>query len=298
MYFDNIVKKYGYNEKFSEFLKQVYDELVIYYKSEELVYEALLNTEIVNINNVYTYLKENGLLESDNTIVTEDDMKRSSGICHSLPEIVYNKVTNTYEFAYIKRVVGVTNLDLTSTSSKATLIHEICHLVKSYYNEYIIEGNILISHSGLIETYYELSFDGEKIVKKLVKEVGVGLEEGLTSVAEEDIIRKTVDSEYKSSGYGAVNDIARNLLISPEIKEALINAEVYHNKSELFELLNNTNYQALENLSDRIYKLNLEMFATIMDFDKMNEIAEQMKKILKEEYAPLRDSIESDLKRS
>lgn len=296
MDFVNIVNKFGYSEEFSKVLKQIYDQLIVIFKNEQLVYEALLNTKIVNVNNVYNYLRDNELLESDETLVTESDLKRSSGVYHSVPEITFSD--GKYEIKSVKRVVAVVNLDLSNTSSKATLAHELSHLIKSYYNEYTIENNILTANSGFITSTYELSHDGEKVTKKLLKEAGVGLEEGLTSVQEELITRNAFDIGYKSSGYGAVNGIAGNFLELTDMYDVIINAEIYHDKSELFKRIKLEEYTVLEEVADRIYKLGLEMFASAMDYDKMLEIAEEMKKIIREEYAPLRNSMANNLNRS
>ena len=66
----------------------------------------------------------------------------------------------------------------------------------------------------------------------------------------------------------------------------------------MFKRIKLEEYTALEDLADRIYKLGLEMFASAMDYDKMLEIAEEMKKIIREEYAPLRNSMANNLTRS
>lgn len=298
MKFEKIVQRHGYDIVFSSFLKDVYYELVKYFKNEEIVFEALFNTKIVSVENVYDYMKDNDLLEDYDTLVTNSDMKRSSGVCQSIPEIIYNPQTNTYNIVSVKRSVAVVNLDLSRTHSKATLIHELCHLIKSYYNEYTIEGNILISHSGLIESHYELSFDGTKVTKKLIKEIGVGLEEGLTSVDEEEITRNIVDSEYTSSGYGVVNSVARNLLQIPDIRDIIINAQIYHDKSEIYDKLGIEDYIILEELANKLYELNLEMFSQAFESEKMTETAERIKEILRTEYAPLKSKMESNFKRS
>ncbi|MBQ8901875.1 MAG: hypothetical protein IJY87_02265 [Bacilli bacterium] len=298
MKFEKIVQRHSYDIVFSSFLKDVYYELVKYFKNEEIVFEALFNTKIVSVENVYDYMKDNDLLEDYDTLVTNSDMKRSSGVCQSIPEIIYNPQTNTYNIVNVKRSVAVVNLDLSRTHSKATLIHELCHLIKSYYNEYTIEGNILISHSGLIESHYELSFDGTKVTKKLIKEIGVGLEEGLTSVDEEEITRNIVDSEYTSSGYGVVNSVARNLLQIPDIRDIIINAQIYHDKSEIYDKLGIEDYIILEELANKLYELNLEMFSQAFEPEKMTETAERIKEILRTEYAPLKSKMESNFKRS
>lgn len=298
MNFDLIIEKFNYEPAFGQFLKEVYYELINYFGNEEIVFNALMNTPIVSVNNAYDYLKENDLLDDNEQLVTDGDMKRSAGVCNSVPEISYNSTTNSFEMANVKRCVAVVNLDLTSTSSKATLIHEICHLIKSYYNEYVIEGNHLIAHSGLIESHYELSYNGEKVIKNLVNEIGVGLEEGLTSVAEEEITRSIVDSEYQSSGYGVVNAIARHLLELPEIKEVVVNAQIYHNKDELFYKLGAENYTELDQVSNKIYELSLKMFSEVFEYEKMQKTAELIKEIIRNEYLPIKTKLETNYKRT
>ena len=104
-------------------------ELINEFGDEEIIYEALLNTPIVSVSNVYEYLKDDNLLDESDTIVEEGDLRRSSGVFHSKPEISYN-VDGTYKIDDIKRVVAVVNFDFNNNSSKGTLIHELCHLVK------------------------------------------------------------------------------------------------------------------------------------------------------------------------
>lgn len=50
-----IINKYQYNKDLADFIRQVYSEFIIYLGSEyePIIYEALLNTEIVNCDNIY-----------------------------------------------------------------------------------------------------------------------------------------------------------------------------------------------------------------------------------------------------
>jgi len=296
MEFKKIVEKFNYDQDFSSFLEKVYLELIQYFGDEELVFEALFNTKIVSVDNVYDYLKDNDLLDEGDFLVNEKALKISAGVCQSVPEITYDAIIGTYHVMNIKRSVAIVNLDLTKTYSKAVLIHELCHLIKSYYNEYEIIGNELISYSGLIECHYELTHDGEKVHKKLIKELGVGLEEGLNTISEEDITRKIVDKDYEASGYGVVNAVAKNLLEIPGVIEVIKRSQLYHDKNIISEVLNMEDFANLEVLSDYLYELNLEMFSRAMQPEKMKETADKIKEILRNEYSPLRDKMTSNLK--
>lgn len=297
MDFNLIVERFNYDNDFSEFLREIYLELVKYYGNEQLIFSALYNTNIVSVNNVYDFLKDANMLEEYDAMVTADDLKKSAGVYHSVPQIVFNEQKNTYEITKINRVVAVVNLDLTKTHSKATLIHEICHLIKSYNNEYVIDGNKLISASGLIESVHELSHDGAKVNKKLVKEVGVGLEEGLNSVAEEEITRNIVDAEFKPSGYITVNQIAKNLLSIENMKEIIVNAQIYHDKSEIYNKLGD-NYFNLEEITDSVYVAYLDIFKNMFDTEKFEKSKDKLQDILRNEYLPLMNTMNNNLNRN
>lgn len=293
MDFKKIVEKYNYSSEFSLFLEQVYRELINYYGNEELVFNALYNTKIVSVLNVYNYLKDNNLLDSNNTMVQDGDLKRSSGVYQSIPQLSYSN--GNFRVDDIERVVAVVDFDLNDSSKKATLIHELCHLIKSYYNEYTIVDNKLITRSGLIESTYELKIDNGIVTKELIKEDGVGLEEGLTSVVEEEISRNIILKEYKSSGYGVVNVIARNLLEIPNISNVIINAELYHDYKEIFSILDIFDYRELIRITDEVYKLVLLMFSQIFEQEKMQDTAKKINEILINYYKPLNQKISEDI---
>lgn len=75
--FEEIIKKYNYDEEFSKLLYQIYSEIVSYYGNEEIVYNAFLNVEIRSVPSIYDYLSENDMLENDNTLITESEKKKA-----------------------------------------------------------------------------------------------------------------------------------------------------------------------------------------------------------------------------
>lgn len=275
--FNNIIKKYNYDKEFSVFLYEVYNNLVSYYGNEDIIYNAFLNTKIINTSNIYDYLKENAMIDQD-TLVTEKDLKRSSGIYTSKPLIVSSN--NKYKITEIKRVVLVKDFDINSTHKKATLIHELCHMIKSYEEEYIIKDNILLNRSGLIERYYKLNNKDNIVQMELIREKGVGLEEGLTTLSEEILTRNIVDKDYKQKGYGAVYILAKNL--NEHLNESLVKyASVHHDKDLLYNSFG-IDYQELENLSDIVYKLNLKMYSLVFEPEEIDTIKKIIIKIIED----------------
>ena len=278
--FKNIVKKYNYTEEFSALLNKIYYSLINYYGNEKIIYNAFLNTEIKNVDDIYGYLFNNNLLD-ESGLVSIGDIKRSSGIYVSEP--IIDKNNDKYTIKEVKRVVLVKDFDINNVNKQAILIHELCHMVKSFENEYIVDKDILLNSSGLIKRKYKLKY--EAIVKKeLIEEKAVGLEEGFTTLSEECIVRDIIDKSYNQSGYGPVYILAKKLLdvISEDI---VIDAQMHHDKNILSEYI--SNYENLEDLSDIIYKLNLQMYKKAFDPEILDDIKNKIIKIIKEKYIPI-----------
>ena len=212
-----------------------------------------------------------------------------------MPDIEYDRETNTYKVANVKRIVAVNCRDFTSEYAKTTLIHELGHLIKSYYKEYTIVDDTLIERSGLIESKYRLSFDGEVIVKKLSSS-GIGFEEGLNSIFEEDIAKETVNPSYTVVGYGVVCDLAK-ILFKKDIKELIVNAELMGEKEKFIrdfnEALMDDAYDKINYYMDRLYKLALETYASMFQPEKMKELNKITVRIIEEEVGPLLEEIKA-----
>ena len=189
-YFKKIIEKYNYNKKFGKLLYQIYLELIKYYGNENIVYHAFLDTEIISVPDIYEYLLKNDMLEELQS-QTEEDLRRSTGINVSNSNIIEEE--GKFKIVSIKRKVLIREFEIYYNYKIAYLIHELCHMVKNYYEEYKINGNILIRNSGLIKTEFKLKNKNGKIRKRLISEHGVGLEEGFTMLAEACIMRNIID---------------------------------------------------------------------------------------------------------
>ncbi len=291
-----IIKKYNYPEDLANFLTIVYANFLKYFgeDKEDIIYEALNNTEIVLGDNIYETLNKRGLIDNveGDSLVNEDDLKRAVGIYQSVPDIKYNLKTNTFEINSIKRLIAINAPDLSSNYSKSTLVHELGHLIKSYFKEYTIEENKLKSRNGLISREWQLTIKDGKIIKKLIKEEGIGLEEGLNTVLEEDIIRQIIDANYQATGYGVISSVARNIIKTSDIAIPMLNSQILNDKESIiniFEDISPNLYNNLECLMDKLYKLSLKMFSEIFDPEKMQETSKQIKEVLVKEYLPLQN---------
>src|SRR5699024_1489174 len=155
----------------------------------DLVDMALMSCPIVLGCNSLDLLKKLDMLDNDG-VVQDDDLKRSSGVYSSKP--VINYIDGEFVVSDIKRVIGISFGDINSEYAQDTLIHELYHLIKSSYQEYLIDGDILIQKNGLIEIYYQLTYENGLVKKTFIKEMGVGFEEGLNTLAEEWLAKQVI----------------------------------------------------------------------------------------------------------
>ena len=177
------------------------------------------------------------------------------------------------------------------------IIHELGHAIKSYVNEYRIEGNFLYSRSGLIETKELLTYDHETktVTKKLISEKSVGIEEGLNSDLEEQITKKLYDPDYKVVGYGIVKTLAKNFQdkeMTPLIKEAELTGEREKFITYLEGRFGEGFYEKIDIILDKAYALGLKELSLLFQEEKRKIVSEEIKKLIIEEYNPLLDKME------
>lgn len=291
MDFLNIIKKYGYNTELATFLKQIYDELVEYFgvDKEAIVYEAFLNTEVVDCDNIYEYLNSEGYL--DETQIDDKSLNIATGICFTKSDIAYDENSKTFELNGIRRKLLVCNLKQNEDYIKGALIHELGHLVKNYYKSHEIIGNLLIIREGFIKTVYELSYKDGKVCENLIGKEGVGLEEGLNFILENDIAKKIVNPNYYVSGYNLVREIAKIIPVNLGLKEAVLNAQVMKEKDAFvreFDLIFMEGaFKKFESLLDKIYYLNLKQVAAIGNRELLMSIASEIDDVMKGELSQL-----------
>jgi hypothetical protein len=291
---DKLVATYHYSPEMRALLFKIITCMIEQYGEDkkDIILKALEDCPIIICDkgeNIYDLLvKHEQIDHTGDTIVSEGDLKRASGVYSSNANIIYDESSNSYKITSIKRILGLSSyFDIKNTSSIANLVHEIGHLVKSYIDEYKIEGDVLIARDGLIETKYKLSLVDGKVSKKVIEEKCVGIEEGTNSLDELEIINNHFDEYYKIHGYGVVTEIGKIVANKFELKKDIHNAQFYAQKSDLIDKYNNkacdNSFERLESLTDELVKLEYKRFSYIFDTPKMNEttaiISEQIDKI-------------------
>ena len=277
---ERVIEKYNYSVDLANFLRDLYPWLIEYFGSDkkDIIDATLLDTPIFTNTNSYEIVKKYGDLENLG-IVKEDDFKRSSGVCSFDVDVVYEN--KEFKIRNYKRAVSVAR-DLSLDYIKSGLIHEICHAIKTYYNGFVILGDILIERDGLIIRRSKLINDTDRVRKVFLEEHNVAFEEGLNSLAEEWLAKKVIDPDYEVKGYGLITQMARNVVRGLDCLPELINAQIYKTDVDfIFE------YEKLMAISDLIYQKNLELFEAIFDKEKFNKINAELQSIIINDYNPL-----------
>ena len=277
---ERVIEKYNYPDDLANFLRDLYPWLIEYFGSDkkDIIDATLLDTPIFTNTNSYEIVKKYGDLESLG-IVKEDDFKRSSGVCSFDVDVVYEN--KEFKISNYKRAVSVAR-DLSLDYIKSGLIHEICHAIKTYYNGFVILGDILIERDGLIIRRSKLINDTDRVRKVFLEEHNVAFEEGLNSLAEEWLAKKVIDPDYEVKGYGLITQMARNVVRGLDCLPELINAQIYKTDVDFIP-----EYEKLMAISDLIYQKNLELFEAIFDKEKFNKINAELQSIIINDYNPL-----------
>lgn len=277
---ERVIEKYNYPDDLANFLRDLYPWLIEYFGSDkkDIIDATLLDTPIFTNTNSYEIVKKYGDLESLG-IVKEDDFKRSSGVCSFDVDVVYEN--KEFKISNYKRAVSVAR-DLSLDYIKSGLIHEICHAIKTYYNGFVILGDILIEREGLIIRRSKLINDTDRVRKVFLEEHNVAFEEGLNSLAEEWLAKKVIDPDYEVKGYGLITQMARNVVRGLDCLPELINAQIYKTDVDFIP-----EYEKLMAISDLIYQKNLELFEAIFDKEKFNKINAELQSMIINDYNPL-----------
>lgn len=277
---EKVIEKYNYPDDLANFLRDLYPWLIEYFGSDkkDIIDGMFLDTPIFTNTNSYEIVKKYGDLENLG-IVKEDDFKRSSGVCSFDVDVVYEN--KEFKISNYKRAVSVAR-DLSLDYIKSGLIHEICHAIKTYYNGFVILGDILIERDGLIIRRSKLINDTDRVRKVFLEEHNVAFEEGLNSLAEEWLAKKVIDPDYEVKGYGLITQMARNVVRGLDCLPELINAQIYKTDVDFIP-----EYEKLMAISDLIYQKNLELFEAIFDKEKFNKINAELQSIIINDYNPL-----------
>ena len=281
---EKIIEKFRYNEKLANKLRNIVPGIVEYYgkENEELIINTLLNDEIYITNsneNIYDLIKKLDKSDinfvEDGMTVSDSDLKRASGVSSSIPYISIDENGNAM-LDKVNRFIafrGLYDLNEEVIISDSTLIHEICHSIKSYNNECTLEDNVLTMRSGLIQTKYNVKNIYDKVYCELVEDKNVGIEEGVNEYDTRNIC-DILKIQNSLGGYAFESQVAKGIMEDLQLKDKILAAQFYPETINIEEEYNkvfkdNSNhFSAMNSKFDQVVKKGYDMFANMLNLEE------------------------------
>lgn len=273
-FLDKLRKRYNYDDKTINALSLIIPKTIDYYgkEYEDLILSALYDTKIVPCSSQDTISKV--LRERENTqfggsaFVSDIDLKRAESVYAPSVRIIYDEEENSYKIADIDRMIVTSHTyNFDSLKGIEVLTHAICHLIKSYKDEFMIDENMLIIRNGLSYEKRKIIY-GEELSLSQEEEYGRALQEGFNILDTEKIVSKVCMDDYKSYDFNSIHTVALILKdkykFSKEINSYEINGDIYGFQKRYGEDFVNS----LSSLCDKCLNMENDMLLSYTREDK------------------------------
>lgn len=287
-FLDKLKDKYNYDDKTIKALSLIIPEMINYYGDDysEIILNAIFNCEIIACNSRETIskvLKERKLTKLvGSSPVSEIDVKRAESVYVPNIKISYNEENNTYDIDNIERIIVTSHtFNYDSLKGLEVLTHALCHLVKSFNNEIVIDENVLIIRNGISYEKRKIIF-GDEIFLEFIEDHGKGLEEGFNLYDTERIVSSIYKDDYKCYDFDSIYTVATILKGKYGLQKEINDYELVGDYED-FE--NKYGKDAMEDLSttcDKCVCLENDMLLSFTREDKDN-YAKSINKILSED---------------
>lgn len=312
-FINEISQKFGYTPRQQALLTVMMPAMIECYESENehMIQELLREVEMIEATGdttIYDVVKSKpntGIEERDNgkKTVTEGELRRASGVHHvDTPLDIDENGEIRIEGKRTNYVAYRTHYESYTIDEVGGMLHELSHALKAQEVPYELvtseDGTqILTERDGLIVRVYRVFKENGKIVKELLSEIGVGLEEATTVVDEKqmaDIVLRLlrengdllseeekqffsgidVNKEFESNSYTVVSGAAERLQKDPILKQSMRRAQL---KGDLRRLENEYNqtvgdtesnhWKLLNDRVDELVVIGYDKFANIFDLE-------------------------------
>ena len=202
-FLNELRNKYSYNKELIEFIEKIVPILIRYYGEDKkgIIINSLLNCEI-HIQGAKENTNE--YLNSFFHINKNWDMRHVIAFYNKYFYIINGKLQNK-SIIYI-RTDSSGNVCFYDYNFLQTLIHEICHAIKSYGTEKY-DDNIIIDRSGLSITYYQNNNGSIEEYDNIL----VGIEEAFNECDATIITSMLVGEELQPSSYKGATSYAMEI---------------------------------------------------------------------------------------
>ncbi len=289
---EQLKNKYNYNDKTISALAKILPSLINYYgeEYEHLVLTALLNTEIISCSSKQTIskvIKERTLTNFTGSPLEEIDLNRQESVYFPNIKIIYDDETNSYKIDKIDRVIVTSHtFNYDSPKGLEVLTHALCHLVKSFKDEFIIEENTITIRSGISYEKRKIMY-GEEITLDLIENFGKSLEEGFNILDTEFIVSMVLHDNYKCYDYDSIYMIAYILKKKYELLDEINSYEICGDINNFKKIYNKTAIEKLSSICDECVSIenNMHLSYTREEKDVVANILKE--KLEKEAFTEL-----------
>ena len=288
-FLNRLKEKYNYDEKTIRALSLILPSMISYYGEDysDIILNAIFNCEIIPCNSHQTIskvLNERKLTKLiGSSSVSDIDVKRAESVYTPNIKIVYNKELNSYEIKQIDRVIVTSHTyNYDSLKGIEILTHALCHLVKSFDNEFNINENILTIRGGLSYEKRKIVYNNGNTNLDFIEDYGKSLEEGFTLYDTEKIVSNVYNNTYKCYDYETVYTIAMIIKEKYKLKSIINSHELQGDVDTLKKMYNEDTIDKLNTLCDECLIMENDMLMSYTRSDK-NKIAERINKIINDE---------------
>lgn len=295
-FLEKLREKYKYDNKTIKALSKIIPSMIHYYGEdyEDIILSAIFDCEIISCNSHQTIskvLRERTLTKMiGESFVSDIDVKRSESVYFPNVKISYNDKNNSYEIDKIDRVIVTSHtFNYDSLKGLEVLTHALCHLVKSYNNEFIIDENYLVIRSGISSEKRKIIYD-EEIFLDLVSDNCKGLEEGFNLYDTEKIVSSIYKDSYKCYDFDSIYTVASIIKNKYELKKEINDYEIKGDIKAFENKYGEEVINKLGNICDKCVNLENDMYLSFSREDK-DKCAQSINKILSEDMYNLLVSI-------
>ena len=288
-FLNKLKEKYNYDEKTIKALSLILPSMISYYGEDysDIILNAIFNCEIIPCTSHQTIskvLNEKKLTKTVGaSLVSDIDIKRAESVYIPNIEIIYNDTTNSYEIKKIDRIIVTSHTyNYDSLKGIEILTHALCHLVKGFDNEFVIEENMLTIRNGLSYEKRKIVYDNGNITLYFIEDYGKSLEEGFTLYDTEKIASNVYNDTYKCYDYATVYTIAMIIKEKYKLKNLINSHELQGDVDTLKKVYNKDMLDKLNTLCDECLIMENEMLMSYTRDDK-NRIAILINKKINED---------------
>lgn len=287
-FLDKLKVKYKYDDKTIKALSLIIPAMINYYGEDysEIILNAVFNCEIIACNSKETiskFLKERKLTKTvGSSPVSEIDVKRAESVYMPNLKISYNEENNTYNIDKIDRVIVTSHtFNYDSLKGLEVLTHAMCHLIKSFNNEIVIDENILTIRNGISYEKRKIIF-GNEIFLEFIEDYGKALEEGFNLYDTEKIVSSIYKDDYKCYDFDSIYTIATILKDKYELQKEINDYELIGDYENFEQKYGKDIMKDLSATCDKCVCLENDMLLSFTREDKDN-YAKSINKILNED---------------